>query len=558
MTLPSTSRRERLSREAAPRVLKEIDDSDGGSSPLSSVAVSPSTPISRTPAGDNKDGNGQSSSGSVASIPAITPQRLTTTNQNNSLSKRRTNEDDGGSPSKRPRRLIFKVRKRSGDDETRPAQGATPTQEALVHLPPQTIAPAQAPSSDLTNLQKMKDGLAAMQQVQGQLTATIQQSQIGVDLEQANKRIAILEQKLQAAPVPRDTQDRLIRCQEKLERTIRSEINLRAENDKLRRERDQFKAFNDELRTDMAKVIDEKEEHMNDAFKVTDDQVKLEWRGIAFEIRNFVSQVLTVVPHGVRKPQEESQKEVTALRKNQETCPELAPFYFQQHIWQTLVCRVFNAEACVWGGSVGQAFHRFCLEISMIDFSDMKELSRIKAHTADFLSKSSNDKNNAQVKKITWYIHGTLLIFMDPNQVDVAPIRLFNIVCRAVALNTQFLKSRAFFLINWLKDDVSLIEPYEYDVQYTRGDPDGESVVEVEVAPMLSKVGNADGDHFDKKTALLICSPVVTVNKVRDIVALFVGITMAEIIGLAQHLQKPNLGAYVTVVNEEIASPVAA
>ncbi|KAF4968075.1 hypothetical protein FSARC_4493 [Fusarium sarcochroum] len=499
--------RSRPSRAAAPKDMKEIDDSDEELSPLSSLIAPPSSMPTAIPIGDDDDKYEHSSTDSVTSIPATANKvsDVAAINRECSPTKRAFDENEGGSPTKKSRKLIIKTNKFT----TVSTQAVTPVQ-APTPKPSQAVTPSHSASdnnvADLQTLQQI------LKSIQGRVTNTIQEAQVGLDLKEAKKKIASLEQQLQMSLSSQNSQLELKQCEEKFRRTLLSEINLRKENDDLKKERDDLKAFNTELRIDIAEVLDEREQHLNDSFKITDDQADQEWRRIAFEIRNFVSQVCTVKPYRVSAPKGANHKEVDALKQNQKKCPELDRFYFQQYIWRRLARNVFQAEAGIWGGPTGQAFHRFCLDLSEVNFKGMRELSRIKAHTADFLSKHSDAENNAEMKRVTLSMKNDLFIFMDSDKADGAGKRLWEIVRRAVALNASLLKSRAFFVTSWISDEINDMD--NMNIQFTRGDTSGDPEVEIEISPMLSKIGNADGRYFDKDTAMVICKPMVTVINV--------------------------------------------
>jgi hypothetical protein len=99
-----------------------------------------------------------------------------------------------------------------------------------------------------------------------------------------------------------------------------------------------------------------------------------------------------------------------------------------------------------------------------------------------------------------------LLIFMDKSRTQESGKLLWNIVRRAVELNGKFLKSKAFFLTNWVEEEFDL---EDLDICYTGGKPEGQPTLDIEISPRLSKIGNADGKHMDK--AVVMCKPQVTI-----------------------------------------------
>jgi hypothetical protein len=145
----------------------------------------------------------------------------------------------------------------------------------------------------------------------------------------------------------------------------------------------------------------------------------------------------------------------------------------------------------------------------------MEQISQFKAGQAALFSKSLNDHNREQTKDIVREMARTLEIFMDPEEKEKENgkgpmLRLRDIVCRAVELNGKFLRSRAFFLTNWIVDDFEWdgLDIHHYSGN-PEGDPEGDQEVDIEISPRLRKIGNADGRCFDQATE--ICKPMVTV-----------------------------------------------
>lgn len=134
------------------------------------------------------------------------------------------------------------------------------------------------------------------------------------------------------------------------------------ENQKLRQENRQLKTRLSEEKYRVAEL--QRQSLPLSQFKVMDCDVVSEWRRIAFDIRNFVYQVLTKKPHGEKTPQGANFKVVEALKKIQKKDIRTAPYHFQRYIWMRLVEDIFQAGKATWGGSAGQAFHRYCLDIS--------------------------------------------------------------------------------------------------------------------------------------------------------------------------------------------------
>ncbi|KAF4449983.1 hypothetical protein F53441_6831 [Fusarium austroafricanum] len=487
--------RDRPSRKAAPKNFKNPEsdsDDDFIVTPQRSVSTTRATSVQvKTRV---QDSSLDSSNKSTLTSP------LANLNKSASLSKRASDDDEGGSPTKKPK-VVLKLNKSTNASSVRsPAHPVTPTPSQIEVSPQQAMNEA----SDMQSLQSLHKGLISFQ---NSVKATLRVTEVGIELNEAKKTIALLEKRLHEAQSPNDTQAKLKQCEEKLANSLKKEERMRDDNVELTKKLKDSKAYTWELRTEIGKMMDEQDPNLNDAFKITDDEADHEWRGIAFDIRNFVFTVLTVQPYRLTAPPGASHKDVEALKQHQKKNKDLAPYHFQRYIWECLVAQVFQAGASTWGGPAGQPFHRFCLDISKVNFDDMEELSRVKAHTAELLSKSSDVDNANKIKEIAKSMKQTLTIFMDSNQVKDAGHRLWRIVCRAVELNTKFLKSRAFFLTDWLNYE---FEWEDLDVQYKRGDPERDPEVEIEISPRLSKIGNADGRYFDSDKAMVICKPVVT------------------------------------------------
>ncbi|KAF9773719.1 hypothetical protein IL306_008415 [Fusarium sp. DS 682] len=493
MEYTTPERRERPSRAAAPKTFKDPEsDSD---EPIVPRYRSVSSPGARVIHAKHENANS-------GSDPAIKSSPLATINQATSPKKRASIDDDGddaASPSKKPRKIILKTNKSAAAS----SNAATP----------QPITPALSqievsPSGNMPDIQEIHDSLTSIQK---RLSSTLYMTKVAVELDAAKKKIASLESQLLEASSSQDNKSKLEECEEKLANFLAKEQRLRNDNVELKRKLKESQAFNMELRIDVANLLDERDPHLNDAFKITDDEVEREWNGIRYKIVNFVCQVLTVKPFRAKPPPGTNHNEVEALKTMQKKNPGLAKFYFEQYIWKRLVRYVFQGEAGTFGGPTGQAFHRFCLDISEIDCQSMEEMSRVKAHTAKFLSESSDAGNTAEINRITRMMHNELYIFMDSTKKESAEGWLGGIVNKAVNLNTSFLKSRAFFVTNWIGDDEE-INFDDLDVRFKTGKENGEPVLGVRISPRLGKIGNADGEFFNSTNAMAICKPIVTLN----------------------------------------------
>ncbi|KAM0251046.1 hypothetical protein ACHAP5_001926 [Fusarium lateritium] len=498
MTPPVTpERRERPSRAAAPTNMTISDDDD--------------EPIGRRRAGATASGQAKakrvkaetkhedSNSDSYLFIPAIknADVAVEAPNKPTSPNKRISSESNDELPVKKSRRLFLKVNKSAGVR----ASAVANTKDKAALAQTLTLSPShdevltQLGTAGASRLQVFREGLDSLE---AQFLSTLQSPQEREKLKQANKTIELLALELKSK-----------QSDDAPSQSLADELHaLRRKNKRLEEKNDDLEFINKDLRMALHNENEARKSRPNSSFKLMDDEVDTEWRGIAFDIRQFVLQILTHEPFRLSAPKGADHQGIEALKRIRKKTPELAPYKFQQYIWQRLVTDVFHAEVNTWGGLAGQAFNIFCLDISKIDTEDMEELSRIKAHTADFLRKSSTHDNCNKAQDIARVMKDHLLIFMDQNRVEESGSLLWNIVRRAVKLNGLFLRSKAFYLTNWIVEDFDL---EDLDICYTRGKPKGQPKLDIEISPRLSKIGNADGKRFD--TAMVMCKPAVTISK---------------------------------------------
>ncbi|RBR11505.1 uncharacterized protein FIESC28_08967 [Fusarium coffeatum] len=456
---PELARRERPARAAAPKQSMMEHDSEDEDPP---IEPSGSSSVKGTRS-ENTASISENSPASITLISGISDCAMATLNQPSSPKKRSMAETKNDSPTKKPRKIVIKSNKLAGYTVT-PA----PSQAEISPQPDSDIIPA------LQTITKCTETL---------------QSRIAKDateLAEAKKKIASLERMLEAKAGGDD-----------LTNIADADLDLRKENH-------QLKIRVSELKHHVAAL---QQRPAIPDFKVMDEDVETCWQEIGFDIRNFVAQVLTNKPHGVKTPFGAIHKDVESFKKHQKKDISTAPYHFQSYIWERLVEDVFQAGKPTWGGDAGNAFHRYCLNVSEIDCEGMEQLSLFKAIQADSLSGSFNDHNREHATGIAQGMALTLDIFMDPNKDKVnAKKSLMSIVKKAMMLNARFLRSRAFFLTNWIVED---FEEEDLDIRYRAGKQGGEMKLDIQISPRLRKIGNADGRRFDQ--AMEICKPMVTV-----------------------------------------------
>ncbi|KAM0235781.1 hypothetical protein ACHAPO_005566 [Fusarium lateritium] len=470
----SYEKRERPSRAAAPTKNMKDPDSEDDDQPI--------RPQKSTSAGVIRaDYDNPSIGFSPDSITVISAQSsassMATLNRPSSPKKRSSPEADSDSPTKKSRKIVIKTKKST--------QAVTP---ALSQV---SITPQPA-SGSIPEIEAMRKYLKSLE-------GRMNKDAAGRD--EAQKKIALIEQKLQDAQAAKTDENDLIHPAD--------DQDLRKENEDLLMENQKLKIRMAEQNNFIATL---KQDRITPSgFKLMDCDAENEWKGIAFEIRNFVFQVLTKQPYRDQAPRGANLKHVEGLKKQQKKNIHTAPYHFQRYIWLHLVEDIFQAGKATWGGPTGNAFHRYCLDLSEINFEGMTQLSTFKSSQADLLSKCFDGHNREEATSIAREMALTLEIFMNPDAMErkTSPLkRLMSIVRKAVELNDKFLRSRAFYLTNWLVHDDW--EWDDLDIRYYTGEKGGVKNVDVEISPRLRKIGNADGRHFDE--ALEMCQPMVTVH----------------------------------------------
>jgi hypothetical protein len=348
MTDPVTlDRRERLSRAAAPTnmTISDSEEDDVRRRPAA-AAASTQAKVKRTKV---KTKHEDSSSDSNSSIPAVknADVPLDAPNKPTSPNKRNSSESDGGSPLKKPRKLILKVNKSAGAKAS--AVANTDVKAALA----QTLIPSPSHAEVLTQLsptsascfQVVREGLDA---IQAQFLYTLQFAQEGEELKQAKKTIELK---------PKQPEDAL-------SLSLANEHALHRKNERLQEKYDELEAVHEDLKMAYHHEIQARKSRPNGSFKLMDEEVDREWRGIAVEIRQFALQILIGDPFRLSAPRGTNHQEIETLKRIRKKTPELASFKFQQYIWKCLVTEVFHAGVNTWGGPIGRVFNLFCLDIS--------------------------------------------------------------------------------------------------------------------------------------------------------------------------------------------------
>ncbi|RSL56301.1 hypothetical protein CEP54_008899 [Fusarium duplospermum] len=485
-----------------------------------------------------EDGDaGYESSGSNSSIPAVSPKNATSLVEQASPAAKRgaTSEQHIDSPAKKPR-IVLKRSNRSSDGASisvspkSPTEGlasaskeVTPATSLAQSQPPLPTAPYEAVTlhstafhpAGTTSLQQLSDFLA---HVRDDADAAQRRVQGALDAEAMQAKITALEAQLatfraQGGGGGGDFAE----FQKALDASQARERELSASFESLKVEYQKQKVYTDELRRDVSDLSDELEKYTDFPYdKVTDDEIGRQWLQLAHEIQNFTLQLLTRDPLRVTAPPGANTPQVNALRQKRKQDPELVNFHFQKHIWDRINSEVFQAGSDLWGGRSGKAFNRLCIDATKGDPDEMKNLSPMKAQVAKLLRSTHDDGNKTQVAKLVNGLKADLFVFTDheitkdAEKAKVVERRLKKIVDRAMRLNMIFMTSKAFFL------PMSLHDQYEddnVDIRFTRGNPGGETELELEISPQIAKIGDADGYNFN--SCIMVCKAIVTMREVK-------------------------------------------
>ncbi|KAM5351666.1 hypothetical protein ACJ41O_004389 [Fusarium nematophilum] len=496
--------RERLPRAAAPKIILDPGSEDDSSPEPSSPVEVPS--FKAQAARDAPFGAESDSDFDAEATPEKSTQRTKPPHQAGNKRHAQHSQGRGESPPKKARASPIET---ATVTEPSPQVPKKPSLESLNKGDPVRLL-----MEKITELKDCADDM-------------LKKGEFGSDRDTARRQIQFLEERLGAVNQSSGAGQALCAAQKKIS-SLEAQLahsSQKAQEDlqkkevelaKLEQKCQGLRHFCDELRRDVADLLDAQNPDVDfDSKKVSDDTIEHKWLELAHLIQNFASQVLTREPYRVAAPRGSDHQKVEALKKSRKKCPELSVFYFQKYIWNRIYEDIFRGGKNVWGGPTGQAFHLFCIDIADkclstdVKIKGMDELSRIKARTAECLCQASDTENSQTVTRIINRLLADLEIFTDPTMEQAARERLTAIVHRAVLLHIIFMKSRAFFLAAGLHHEY---DDDAVDVRYTRGDPNGELELELEISPMITKIGNADGENFDDW--FVICKPIITMRAI--------------------------------------------
>jgi myosin heavy subunit len=225
--------------------------------------------------------------------------------------------------------------------------------QAVTPVPSQAEITPQPASTSISEIEAVEESLKALKS---------RMIQDAADRAKDKKKIESIEQALQEAKTGEKGKKNFTQLTDDGQGLRKENHELQKNNDELHKENHELKKHMSELRHRIATLM--QGSIAPTSFKVMDGDVEREWKGIAFDIRNFVSQVLTKRPYRESAPRGANQNDVQALKKHLSKDANTAPYHFQRYIWLHLVEDVFQAGKATWGGPAGNAFHRYCLNIS--------------------------------------------------------------------------------------------------------------------------------------------------------------------------------------------------
>ncbi|WQF77373.1 hypothetical protein CDEST_02387 [Colletotrichum destructivum] len=265
--------------------------------------------------------------------------------------------------------------------------------------------------------------------------------------------------------------------------------------------------------------------------KVSDDEIRSLWQQMAFNIQNIVANFLTGRP---RPTQEELRHEhsTTGSCVVCQLTPEGLSLLWNEDmrdsvlegmIWVAICGYTFenvrqDNRVTIWGGGIGKIFSRL-YRILFVAVkragTDPAAVLRWKSESARLIDSIMGASEESMQSAVRDEFTG-LSRFLPSNNEDLVSdfFKELNIVFEdAVHLHAIFMKSRALFYIDWAikhtsPDSGLLYDPERHNAEAWVQDLSNKSIVLFSISPGLIKMGNADGDSYDKRIRLAKSSVV--------------------------------------------------
>ncbi|TQN67605.1 hypothetical protein CSHISOI_07858 [Colletotrichum shisoi] len=189
--------------------------------------------------------------------------------------------------------------------------------------------------------------------------------------------------------------------------------------------------------------------------------------------------------------------------------------FLQGMIWTAVCGYTFedvrrDQSATIWGGGAGSAFSklfRLLFGTAQTAGSNLAAVLQWKSESARLIDHVVGTSEEV-MQEVVFDEYKGLSKFLPGNNrrlEDEFYKELEKIFEDAVHLHATFMKSRALFYIDWAG---LLYDPERHNAEAWVQDLSNQSIVLFSISPGLIKMGNADGDSYDKRIRLAKSSVV--------------------------------------------------
>ncbi|KAK1991623.1 hypothetical protein LX36DRAFT_734952 [Colletotrichum falcatum] len=263
-----------------------------------------------------------------------------------------------------------------------------------------------------------------------------------------------------------------------------------------------------------------------DSHKASDDSILDIWRRLAYNINNVTMSLLTHCPskedlsiHYKSYPSLLLQciGQQYHLFEDEMTRPALVEHY----IWLSIDLQIFGnspkpEQLTTWGGIAGTHFVFACHNLirkyssdSVLSTKEGPEFFNWRSQGAAMIERLVGHQDQELTTFVTSQ-HRDLSLLLLPSKDSKARAlyeELLNIYQDALELHAIFMKSKAFFFIDWIRQK-SPYDPNLMEAGLCLKVLDAKSLVVFNISPSLHKIGTANGRDFDQ-SILLVKSKVI-------------------------------------------------
>ncbi|KAI8228108.1 hypothetical protein K4K54_002425 [Colletotrichum sp. SAR 10_86] len=259
--------------------------------------------------------------------------------------------------------------------------------------------------------------------------------------------------------------------------------------------------------------------------KVSDDEIKSLWRTMAYNIQNIATTILTGIPsqkelkHGHDEPSCaicHMDSGHAAILHNE----DFGPCVIEHYIWRAVVRKIFGRDengshSSSWAGVAGESMgviYTKLLEVVNREEGDPSEVMQWKSETATIIDEMIG-VDEKRLEEAALEEFDGLRRFLPANELgdEMAEGKFFDefakVIREALKLHRIFLKSRAYFYIDWVdisEDQTSVAyNPEHHEAEVWEKSLDDTSVVWFNIAPSLMKVGDSNGNDYKQCTRLI-------------------------------------------------------